>query len=330
MADVAHEFLLEVFDRREDASRDDIALDLGEPELDLVQPRRVGRREMQAHRRMGLQKFGDPRGLVRREIVRNHMDLHALGLIGHEVRQERDELLEGVALRRLAQHLARLGIERGVEGERAVPVIFEAMPFRPPRRQGQHRTLAVQGLDRRFLVHTKHRRMLRWVQIEADDVSGLALEVRVGGSHIALQPMGLDPMLRPDSRHPHMADPELGRQLAGAPVRRAVGRRPPCGLQDAGFHLRSVPQGSLPAMTTIQPGQPLSGKPLAPGRHKAAATPQGVTHGIPGRPLSQEQNHAGSPSGFGSPGAAPRSSGEFHSFPFRQDHRVLHEHEYSL
>ncbi len=131
MTNVAHQFLLKVFDRREDPSSDDIALNLGEPELDLVQPGRVRRRKMQTHRRVRLQKLGHPLGLVRREIVRNHMDLLARGLMGHEVRQERDELLGGVAVGCLAQDLARLGIERGIEGERAVSVVFEPMPVPP-------------------------------------------------------------------------------------------------------------------------------------------------------------------------------------------------------
>ncbi len=172
--------------------------------------------------------------------------------------------------------------------------------------------------------------MLRGVQIEADDVRGFHLEVLIGGRQIAVQPMGLEPMLRPDSRHPHMADPELGRQLAGAPVRRAVGRRPPGGRQDAGFRLRGVPQGNLPAMPTVQPRQSLRGKPPAPGRNKATATPQGETHGIPGHPLSQEQNHTGAPSGFGTSGPALCTTGEVHLFTSCQNYRVLHEHDYSL
>ena len=56
-------------------------------------------------------------------------------------------------------------------------VIFEAMPFGPTRRQGQHGILAIQGLDGRLLIDAKHRRMLRGVQVEADDVGCLRLEV---------------------------------------------------------------------------------------------------------------------------------------------------------
>ncbi len=73
---------------------------------------------MQTHLRVGLQQRGDPRGLVRRKVIGNHMNLFPLGLMSHKVRQEGGELLGGVSVGRLAEHLARLGIERGVEGQR--------------------------------------------------------------------------------------------------------------------------------------------------------------------------------------------------------------------
>ena len=52
MTDVAHKFSLEVGDRSEHITGDDIPLDLGEPQLDLVEPRGAGRREVQANLRM--------------------------------------------------------------------------------------------------------------------------------------------------------------------------------------------------------------------------------------------------------------------------------------
>ena len=56
---------------------------------------------MRTHLRVGLQKFGDSGGLVRREIVRNHK----------QVGQKGDELLGGMAFGPLAKHFA--GVERG-------------------------------------------------------------------------------------------------------------------------------------------------------------------------------------------------------------------------
>lgn len=94
-------------------------------------------------------------------MVGNHMDLQPRGLSRHEVCQEGDELFGGVPVSRLAQHFARLGIEGGVQRQGAVSVVFKPMAFRPSRRQGPHRILAIQGLDRRLLIDAKHRRMLR-------------------------------------------------------------------------------------------------------------------------------------------------------------------------
>jgi hypothetical protein len=48
-ADRAHDFAIEIFDRRKDAAGDDVALDFGEPDFDLVKPRGVSGRGMNAH-----------------------------------------------------------------------------------------------------------------------------------------------------------------------------------------------------------------------------------------------------------------------------------------
>jgi hypothetical protein len=60
VTDVAHELLREVLDGGEDAARDHIAFDLGEPQFHLIEPGRVRGREMQMNLRVGLQKLGDP------------------------------------------------------------------------------------------------------------------------------------------------------------------------------------------------------------------------------------------------------------------------------
>jgi hypothetical protein len=56
---VLHELSAHVSQRREHASGNDVALDLGEPEFDLVEPRRIGRSEVQVNFRMSIQKIVD-------------------------------------------------------------------------------------------------------------------------------------------------------------------------------------------------------------------------------------------------------------------------------
>jgi hypothetical protein len=47
MADITQEFALQVRQRSEDAPGDDVTFDLGKPQLDLVEPRGIGRSEVQ-------------------------------------------------------------------------------------------------------------------------------------------------------------------------------------------------------------------------------------------------------------------------------------------
>ena len=107
------------------------------------------------------------------------MDFFSTRLIDDNVCEEGNELSRGVARRRFAQDLTGLGVERRVERERAMPEILKTVAFRPPWRKRQHRIEPIQGLDRGFLIDAKYGRVLRWMQIQADDVGGLLLEVRI-------------------------------------------------------------------------------------------------------------------------------------------------------
>ena len=107
MADVAHEFALEIGHGSKYAASDHITLDLREPQFDLIEPRRVGGSEVHMNISMFGQEFRDALSLVRREIVCNDVDFFALGLVHHDIVEKRHELGRGMPLRRLSQHLPR-------------------------------------------------------------------------------------------------------------------------------------------------------------------------------------------------------------------------------
>src|ERR1700721_3475237 len=92
MPDVAQELSPQVRDGSEYPSGDDVAVDLAEPQLDLIQPGRVGRSEVQVNFGMHRQEVRDRPALVRRLIVGYHMDLFAARLIDHNVGKEGNEL----------------------------------------------------------------------------------------------------------------------------------------------------------------------------------------------------------------------------------------------
>ncbi len=83
------------------------------------------------------EKLIDFLGLVRREIVCNHMDLFALRLVRDEIRQKCHKLGRGVAFSRLAEDIAGLGIEGCVQRQRAMTVVLEAMAFGATQRAAE-------------------------------------------------------------------------------------------------------------------------------------------------------------------------------------------------
>jgi len=66
---VAEEFSGEVVDRSENAASDDLAFQSSEPDLDLLEPGRIGGREGKLEVGVSLQKLFDLVGLVCRQII---------------------------------------------------------------------------------------------------------------------------------------------------------------------------------------------------------------------------------------------------------------------
>ena len=133
--DVPTDLPREIVDRGEDATGEQIPFDLGEPEFDLIQPRGIRRREVQAH--VGVRDQDGPHRLrlVGREIVENHVNLAPRRLTGDDVAEELDKGRAGVSRHGLREQRAGPRVERGKERQRAVPVVLEAMAFGAARRE---------------------------------------------------------------------------------------------------------------------------------------------------------------------------------------------------
>lgn len=66
-------------------------------------------------------------GLVGRQIVGDDMGLLAARLMNHDICQGGHELGRGVARGSLAQHVTGLGVESGIQRQRAAPVVLESV-----------------------------------------------------------------------------------------------------------------------------------------------------------------------------------------------------------
>lgn len=91
-ADVAHNFAIEIFDRTEDAASDEVSLDFGEPDFDLIEPGGVSGRVMKTHFGVTSQKITDRLGLMGAQVITDDMDGLLLGLASDEIFQKRDKL----------------------------------------------------------------------------------------------------------------------------------------------------------------------------------------------------------------------------------------------
>src|ERR1700720_3522070 len=116
-ADIAHDFAVQIFDRSKDAAGDEIALNFREPDFDLIEPRRIGRRVMNAYLRVTSQKIADRPGLMRAQVIADDVNGLLRSLAGDQIFQKGDELCTGVAGAGLAGDLAAPLLKGCLKGE---------------------------------------------------------------------------------------------------------------------------------------------------------------------------------------------------------------------
>jgi hypothetical protein len=259
---------------------------------------------MQANRRMVPQERLDLFGLVRREIIEDHMNRLPPRSMRREVGQERDELGRRVPFGGTAEDLSRSRVERRIKRQRAMPGVLKAVSFRAAWRQRQDRIQPIQRLDRGLLIDTEDRRVLRRVQIQSDNIGGLALKVGIVRRHVSLEPMRLEPMPGPDPGDHHMGEPERLRQPARTPMGRPILRPPARPVENPGLHLRGEHRGGLPAMSAVETRQSFGGKALAPARDVRIAATELPANLGPAGSTGEQQDAPGAPGIIGATLAA--------------------------
>ena len=91
--------------------------------------------------------------------------------------EEPQELLVAVPLLAQPGDCAGGDLQGGEQGGGAVSDVVVGEPLGQPRLHRQHRLSAVQRLDLGLLVHAEHDRVLRWRQVQPDDVDDLGFQL---------------------------------------------------------------------------------------------------------------------------------------------------------
>ena len=155
------------------------------------------------------------------------------------------------------------------------------------------------------------------MQIQADHVRRLLLEVRVVRRQVPLQPVR--PEIRPPPRpvHDRVAHSQVLSQPPRAPVRRAIQRRGPGGRQDLRLHRRSQNRPGVPLrFPGRQRRHPPFTEPLAPLVDVGRGTAESVLDRNPRRTGCQQQNDLRPPGVLLA--NRPRTGSSFQLAPFRR------------
>jgi hypothetical protein len=107
------------------------------------------------------------------------VDLQALGDLAVDRAQELEELLVAVARKALADDLPAQHVQRGKQRRGAVALVVVGHRPGAALLHRQRRLRAIKRLDLALFVHTQHHGLLGRVQIQADDVDELVLELLV-------------------------------------------------------------------------------------------------------------------------------------------------------
>ena len=285
----------ELVDIGEAGAGEGAALEDGEPDLDLVEPGAVGRGEIEAD----VWVSGEPAfalGLVGRKIVEDDVDLLAW-IGGDDAVHDIEEVDAPATLVMAGSDVAGEHVERGKQGRGAVAlVVVAAAAERPSVGPLEIALGALQRLDVRLLVDRQHDGVLRWIEIEPDDLGRLGDEIRIAGLAPRLTRGEIDPLLAQEAtdeliRHFDQFPRQQRRRPAVVADRRPLIEQ----RQNPLVGVASVTRGRPGSRQIAQPTQALARKARAPPADPPRPGPQLIGDRAGRASLRSQQNDAGPP-----------------------------------
>src|SRR5271166_3435746 len=177
--------------RVERAATDRLIGDQCKPAFDLVQPRAIRRREVQMKPWALGKPCAHPGVLVSSIVVADQMYIEVLWNVRLDVPQKAQKLLMPMLRLTLREHTAVRNIQRREQGGGAMTDIIVRDALDIPQAHRQHGLRAFERLCLAFLIHAQHQGVIRWVQIQADDITDFFNEERIIREFEALRAMRL-------------------------------------------------------------------------------------------------------------------------------------------
>ena len=201
--------------------------------------------------------------LVRRVVVQNQVNvrLRRSFLVNHL--DETQPLLVAVPGCPLGNDLAIEVIQSGKEGQRPVPVIVVGAGLNVPLSQRQTGLRAFQRLALALFIAAEYHRPNRWIQLKADDIPELGLEVLVIGEFEGASAVRLEIIGRPEPLHGILGESQVARHAPAGPPLASVRRLDHLGQHASSFSgIQSA--GAAWSWSLLQAGQTQIHEPLPP------------------------------------------------------------------
>ena len=115
LPDVTDQLSGEVGCRSEDSASDDIALDFGKPDLDLIEPTGIGRGVVDPNRWIGLEELENMLGFMCAQVVGDDVKLSAIRLAGGDLAEKADKLGTGMPSAGLTHDVAGASVQRRIQ-----------------------------------------------------------------------------------------------------------------------------------------------------------------------------------------------------------------------
>jgi hypothetical protein len=157
---------------------------------------------------------------VRGIVIADQVDMFFLGDGLIDQAEKLEPLLMPVSLLAEAEDLAVKGVQSRKQGRRAVTFIVMRHRLAAPLLQWQPGLGSVQGLYLALLIDAQNQRMLRRVQIQADDCLQLIGKLWITTYLEGLDQVRLEPVRVPDASHAGLADTNFTRHGARGPMGR--------------------------------------------------------------------------------------------------------------
>ena len=115
LPDVTDQLSGEVGCRTEDSASDYVALDFGKPDLDLIEPTRIGRGVMDPNRWIGLEELENMLGFMCAQVIGDDVNLSTVRLAGDDLAEKADKFGTGMPSGGLSHDVAGTSVERRIQ-----------------------------------------------------------------------------------------------------------------------------------------------------------------------------------------------------------------------